>query len=146
MTDRPRPGESQVQRVAIHGRRGDIDACAQQVIDAIESHGYEQAQSFSIRLALEEALSNAWQHGHRGRETPTIDVQWRIDPNLIEIDVRDQGAGFDPDTVPDPTAQENIEIPSGRGIALMRAFMTEVRFLGNGNHVRMRYQRSTAPA
>jgi serine/threonine-protein kinase RsbW len=115
MTDRAGPGESQAQRMEIHGRRGDIDVCTQRIIDAIDAHGYEQAQSFSIRLALEEALSNAWQHGHRGRETPPIEVQWRVDPHVVEIDVRDRGTGFDPNVIPDPTARENIEIPSGRG-------------------------------
>ena len=59
----------------------------------------------------------------------------------IEIDIEDQGAGFDPETIPDPTAEENIEIPAGRGIVLMKSFMTDVTFHPPGNRVFMRFNR-----
>ncbi len=55
--------------------------------------------------------------------------------------VQDEGVGFDPAAVPDPTRPENVDIPSGRGIMLMRAYMTEVEFDPPGNRVRMTYRR-----
>jgi len=58
------------------------------------------------------------------------------------IDVEDVGEGFDPDSVPDPTEQENLEIPSGRGIVLMKSFMSHIEYEPPGNRVRMTFKRS----
>ena len=60
----------------------------------------------------------------------------------ITIEVEDEGEGFDPGAVPDPTVEENLEIPSGRGIVLMRSFMSEVAYMPPGNRLRMVYVRS----
>ncbi|MCL4211472.1 MAG: ATP-binding protein [Phycisphaerales bacterium] len=54
----------------------------------------------------------------------------------------DEGSGFVPDAVPDPTLDENIVIPSGRGLMLMRAYMSEVCYNDRGNRVYLRYNRS----
>jgi serine/threonine-protein kinase RsbW len=51
------------------------------------------------------------------------------------VEVEDQGPGFNPSDIPDPTAIENLEKPGGRGIMLMRAFMTRVEYVGKGNQV-----------
>ena len=51
--------------------------------------------------------------------------------------ITDQGSGFDPNDVPDPTVEENLQKPTGRGIMLMRAYMDEVRFNEKGNQVHM---------
>ena len=59
----------------------------------------------------------------------------------MDLEIEDEGEGFDPRSVPDPTTVENVEIPSGRGIILMRAFMTDVRFFPPGNRLRMTYRR-----
>jgi serine/threonine-protein kinase RsbW len=68
-------------------------------------------------------------------------VRCTLDRGRLEIEVEDQGEGFDPRSVPDPTAEENIEIPSGRGIMLMRAYMTSVEYLPPGNRLRIVYDR-----
>ena len=60
----------------------------------------------------------------------------------VVIEVEDQGKGFDPESVPDPAEEENIEIPAGRGIVLMKAFMTEIQYNDKGNAVRMVYRRA----
>jgi serine/threonine-protein kinase RsbW len=59
----------------------------------------------------------------------------------VAIVVEDEGVGFDPAAVPDPTRPENVDIPSGRGIMLMRAYMTEVEFDPPGNRVRMTFKK-----
>ena len=63
---------------------------------------------------------------------------------MIRVEVVDQGPGFNPEGVPDPTDEANLEVPSGRGIMLMRAYMTEVDYLPPGNRVRMVYSRSAS--
>jgi serine/threonine-protein kinase RsbW len=55
--------------------------------------------------------------------------------------VEDEGPGFDPATIPDPTEDENLEIPSGRGVMLIKAYMTEVEYVPPGNLLRMTYRK-----
>jgi serine/threonine-protein kinase RsbW len=63
----------------------------------------------------------------------------------FDITIADEGQGFNPDEVPDPTAIENIERPCGRGLLLIRGFMTEVQYHGKGNVVSMSKVKDGAP-
>jgi serine/threonine-protein kinase RsbW len=99
--------------------------------------GYGDAALFAIKLALEEALNNAIKHGNRMDPNRAVQVQFSVDGDRTEISIFDEGAGFDPSQVPDPTADENLEKPCGRGIMLMRAYMDEVRYNPRGNQVYM---------
>lgn len=131
-------------RFVLRYRREEIEAAEQALLQAIERHGYDRAAVFAIRLALEEALSNAFKHGNKEDAAKVVRLNCDVSESEVAIEVEDQGAGFDPDSVPDPTESENVEIPCGRGLKLMRAFMTEVRIDPPGNRVRMRYQRPKA--
>jgi len=92
---------------------------------------------FSIRLALEEALVNAIKHGNQMDRAKKILICYRFLADRLEIQITDEGAGFDPADVPDPTAVENLERPCGRGLMLMRHYMTEVVYNNRGNSVSM---------
>ena len=92
---------------------------------------------FSIKLALEEALINAIKHGNQMDRAKKVRVLYRVTPGAFEVRVADEGAGFDPNDVPDPTAVENLERPCGRGLMLMRHYMTEVVYNQAGNCVAM---------
>lgn len=133
--------ESFSGRFVLNNRREEIELAEQSVLKAVEQRQYDQTSVFAIRLALEEALSNAFKHGNKGDPYKTVRMECRVDSKLVLIDIEDQGEGFDPDSVPDPTEQENVEIPSGRGLTLMRAFMTEVMIHPPGNRVLMKYVR-----
>ncbi len=124
----------------LNGPRAEIDACQEAVEAALVAHGYDSQALFAVRLSLEEALVNAIRHGNRHIDEGLVEVRWTIDAREARFDVVDQGEGFDPDAVPDPTADENLEIPSGRGIMLIRSYMTEVAFLEPGNHLSMIYR------
>lgn len=104
-----------------------------------ELAGHGRSAAFALRLALEEAVRNAFVHGCSGRADLPIDVAWSVTPDLVTITVEDPGPGFDPGAVPDPTSDENLEAPSGRGLLLMRAYMTGVEYNNRGNRVTMRY-------
>ena len=108
---------------------------------AMAQHGYSDTSAFAVRLALQEALANAFKHGNRGEPNTTIVVDFTVADHAMTIEIQDQGDGFDPASVPDPTAEENITIPAGRGIMLMRAYMTDVEFIAPGNRVRMTYEK-----
>ncbi len=122
-------------------RREDTDAAMHQVLASLESLGYDKPSVFAIRLALEEALTNAVRHGNR--EDPSLRVTMTCDITGDEalIEIEDEGEGYDPASVPDPTAHENLDIPSGRGLMLMRSFMAEVVVHPPGNRVSLRYRR-----
>lgn len=117
-----------------------INAFIERMLDEAENSGFGSSAVFAIRLAIEEAITNAFEHGHEGLdETLTVRVEHRVSPDVLEIAVEDQGPGFKPEALPDPTLLENLSKPSGRGVMLMKAYMSEVEFNDKGNRVRMRY-------
>ncbi|MBL9140620.1 MAG: ATP-binding protein [Phycisphaerae bacterium] len=125
----------------LHDQRDAIETVQRSVAEALHERGYDEAAAFAIRLALEEALVNGFRHGNHGDPTKSVTIRCGMDSNRVEFEVEDQGEGFDPRSIPDPTAEENIEIPSGRGIMLMRAYMAVVEFLPPGNKLRIVYER-----
>ena len=128
--------------LTVSNDREEIDRVMELVLDAVDRHGYEKASKFAIRLALQEAIANAFNHGHRtlAADVP-VTVYYDVQDALVVIAVEDRGPGFNPGSVPDPTLEENLERPTGRGIMLMRAYMSEVSFNDRGNRVEMRYRR-----
>ncbi len=121
-------------------RREDIESAEREVVGAIERLGYDAASAFAIRLALEEALVNGFRHGNKGDPTKVVRLHFVADACRVDLEIEDEGEGFDPEAVPDPTDLDNIEIPSGRGLMLMRAYMTEVEFSNRGNRVKMSFK------
>ncbi len=128
--------------VSLPHDRDRIDALQSALMFAVERAGYAKPSRFAIKLAFEEAIMNAFHHGHKGLdENLEIRVEYAVAPGEVLIVVEDQGPGFDPDSIPDPTLDENLALPSGRGIMLMRAYMTEVAHNASGNRVELRYVR-----
>jgi serine/threonine-protein kinase RsbW len=114
---------------------------ARRVQEQIERLLQDRATSdhdlFGIKLALEEALVNAIKHGNQMDRAKKVHISYRLLPDRFDIHITDEGGGFDPADVPDPTAVENLERPCGRGLMLMRHYMSEVAFTGRGNCVSM---------
>lgn len=130
------------ERFIVSSEQDDARTVQEQLLQALRDHGYDESACFAIRLATEEALINAVKHGNRNDPEKQVTLDCSIDERRIVIDIADEGNGFDPDTVPDPTLDENLSLPSGRGIVLMRSFMTRVEFNGSGNRVSMVYERT----
>ncbi|MGB0768642.1 MAG: ATP-binding protein [Phycisphaeraceae bacterium] len=107
----------------------------QEIVDAIEEFDYKREVVFAVRLALDEALVNAVKHGNDNDPDKSVHIDFSIDADKMVIEVEDQGPGFVPEELPDPTAEENLSRPNGRGVMLMRAYMTEVDFNARGNRV-----------
>lgn len=123
----------------VHEREA-IGELIERVLDEAEQLGYGNSAIFAVRLAIEEAITNAFEHGHEGlSDDLTIRVEYRVTGHSIEIAIEDQGPGFVPEQLPDPTLLENLSKPSGRGVMLMKAYMSEVAFNGKGNRVKLRY-------
>ncbi|MFN2407569.1 MAG: ATP-binding protein [Pyrinomonadaceae bacterium] len=96
------------------------------VAEFISRSGISDDAAFGIDMAVREAVTNAVMHGNREDDNKTVDIILKSLPDAVEISVHDQGPGFNPEEVPDPTAKENILKTSGRGIFFMRNFMDEV--------------------
>ena len=117
-----------------------VATAAAAVAEFIGRSGISDEAAFGIDMAVREAVTNAVLHGNRQDENKTVDISLKSSPDAVEISVHDQGPGFNPEEVPDPTANENILKASGRGIFFMRTFMDEVDWLirpEGGTTVRM---------
>jgi serine/threonine-protein kinase RsbW len=112
-----------------------LQDCIEQLLQA--HNNASDRDIFSIKLALEEALVNAIKHGNQMDRTKKVSVSYRLLPDRFEVSISDEGPGFDPGDVPDPTAAENLERPCGRGLMLMRHYMTDVAYNARGNGVSM---------
>jgi serine/threonine-protein kinase RsbW len=102
--------------------------------------GIGEDVAFAVDMAVREAVTNAVIHGNKLDEAKFVEVRFSNTPNTFEISVHDQGSGFNPNDVPDPTKDENLLKTSGRGIFFMRNFMDEVDWSPNptgGTTVRM---------
>jgi anti-sigma regulatory factor (Ser/Thr protein kinase) len=130
------------------------------------------AESIRVNMALEEALLNAIYHGNlevsstlrndaqRGDEPYRQEIERRrrlspyrdrtvavlaiFHPQQATFVIRDEGPGFDPSALPDPTDPDNIELASGRGLLLIRTFMDEVRHNEKGNEITMIKRKAAA--
>lgn len=126
--------------IEVRNTRDQIDQAEAAIMAGLDAHKFPEAAKFALRLAIEEALVNAFKHGHKALPANTpVSVRYRVDDKGVQIDVIDQGPGFKPQDVPDCRLEENLDKPSGRGLLLMRAYMSELEYLGRGNHLRMRF-------
>lgn len=130
-------------QVSIPSCTAEGQAVQERIITLLEKLGYSMKDVFGVRLALEEALVNAIKHGNGMDPNKQVHVLCEINDERARIVIEDEGPGFDPHDVPDPTAEENLEKPGGRGIMLMKAFMSEVTYSDTGNRVELVKDRET---
>ncbi|HEY6247867.1 MAG TPA: ATP-binding protein [Pyrinomonadaceae bacterium] len=117
-----------------------VATAAAAVADFVTRSGVSEDAAFGIDMAVREAVTNAVVHGNSQDERKIVDIVLKSSPEAVEISVHDQGPGFNPNEVPDPTAEENLLKTSGRGIFFMRSFMDEVHWFlppEGGTTVRM---------
>ncbi len=107
----------------------------QEILDHLQSLHWHQRDLFGVHLALEEALVNAIKHGNQSDPQKNVRIACRMSPRRVRIQVTDEGPGFDPASIPDPTDQAHLESPCGRGIMLMKSFMSRIEFSEAGNSV-----------
>jgi serine/threonine-protein kinase RsbW len=114
----------------------------ERIITRLEELGFPARGVFGVRLALEEALVNAIKHGNGLDPKKQVQVGCQISSEKVRIIIEDEGSGFRPQDVPDPTEDENLEKPCGRGIMLMRAFLSVVEYNERGNRVLLEKNRN----
>ncbi|MDR1385377.1 MAG: ATP-binding protein [Planctomycetaceae bacterium] len=110
---------------------------AEQLAQQMLLLGWTEKDVFDVQLAFEEALTNAVVHGNQSDPAKAVHLQCSASAEEICVWMRDEGAGFNPENVPDPCHPDNLYTPSGRGIMLIRHFMDKVEFAPSGNGVTM---------
>jgi serine/threonine-protein kinase RsbW len=140
------PCWSWTSRKELPSRRGAHRTHLEEILQELEQLGWERdgRDYFAIEMALEESLTNAIRHGNKEDGSKLVLVECKASPNRFWLRVTDEGNGFKPQAVPDCTADENLECPGGRGLALIRAYMTRVEYNKCGNCVTM--EKTRAPA
>lgn len=94
----------------------------------------------NILISLTEAVNNAIIHGNSSDESKTVTVLLNKRTNMLAFSVSDEGSGFDFDSLPDPTAPENLLKIGGRGVFLMRQLSDQVNFIDDGSTVEICFQ------
>jgi len=109
----------------------------ERIVNAMEQNAWPMRDCFGVRLALEEALVNAIKHGNRMDPEKKVHVACELTTDEVTVVIEDQGEGFKLAEVPDPTEDDNLEKPGGRGIMLIRSFMTGFGYNDKGNRLTM---------
>ena len=117
-----------------------------EVVQTVLAHlsslaGFDDDAMHNLSVALRESMVNAIKHGNRFEDAKRVHVEFTFASKTLEVEVRDEGPGFDPGGVLDPLAPENLLKADGRGIFFMRSFMDDVSYAfpeGGGTVVRMR--------
>ncbi len=130
-----KPGDLPWTRVEFYSSLDQARSVEEQILDQCKDCTFSEHDLFALKLALEEALVNAVKHGNRMDPAKHVRVQYRITPERADVAIEDEGPGFNPAELPDCTACENLESNHGRGIHLMRAYMSSVVFSPTGNKV-----------
>lgn len=115
------------------------EALIDRIMDTVTEMGCAAGKEWDIRLALEEALLNAIEHGCGGDSTKEVQCSVACDHERgMLIVVRDPGPGFDPASVPSPIVGQNLYASRGRGIYLINQLVDHVRFERGGTEIHMR--------
>ncbi|MBC7884607.1 MAG: ATP-binding protein [Saprospiraceae bacterium] len=99
--------------------------------------GFNEEKFADILISLTEAVNNAIIHGNKSDESKLVHIYVREEKNGLSFCVTDEGGGYNPGGVPDPTCKENIECCGGRGVFIMKALSDNITFGNNGRSVEM---------
>jgi serine/threonine-protein kinase RsbW len=108
----------------------------------LEKAAWDGRDLFHVRMAVEEAVVNAIEHGNKRDASKTVQLDFRVSPELCYIDIIDQGEGFDPASLRDCTDEEFVDKPRGRGVMLIKELMSEAVYNEKGNRLTMLRKRN----
>jgi serine/threonine-protein kinase RsbW len=132
-----KPGHNGQRDLVIPSDPAAVGSVQDDIERALRACQFDDHEVFSIKLALEEALVNAIKHGNQMDRGKQISIWYHVTAERFDVRIVDEGKGFDPQEVPDPMDPENLERPCGRGLLLMRHYMTEVTYHPPGNRLSM---------
>lgn len=116
----------------------------EEIIAQLTALGWSDRELFGVQMALEESLTNAIRHGNGCDEDKQVRFECKASGERFWLRVEDEGEGFLKDDVPDCTHEDNLEACGGRGVMLIHAYMTTVKYNESGNVVTMEKIRGDA--
>ena len=129
-----------LKEVKIESRIENLRIVENAVDDFSSEIGIEQDNYGKIMVSVMEAVNNAIIHGNKSVQSKIVEIKISFNKNILKISVADQGVGFKPKEIPDPTRPENIENINGRGVFLMSKLADEIEFNDSGNKVTMYFK------
>jgi serine/threonine-protein kinase RsbW len=123
------------QKIRISSKAENIILVERMIEDVCDLFNISEDYYGNILVSLTEAVNNAIYHGNQSNPNKSIDISFKSHPDRVSFSVKDEGPGFNYESLPDPTNPENIEKPNGRGVFLMRNLADNVTFEDNGSKV-----------
>ncbi|NQU95107.1 MAG: ATP-binding protein [Candidatus Omnitrophica bacterium] len=103
----------------------------------LRSKNIDESYIFYIRLCAEEAIKNSILHGNKGDKGKSVFITYSLKGDKFNMEIEDEGSGFDPLKLPDPTKNENLLMEGGRGVFLIQKLMDKVEYNDRKNKVSM---------
>ena len=128
------------KKISIGSIVGNLRVVENAIDETTATIGISQDNYGKILVCAMEAVNNAILHGNHLNPEKIVDVELSFENNSLKIKVTDEGPGFRPEKVPDPTTPENIEELNGRGIYLMSHLADMIEYSGKGNSVTMTFK------
>lgn len=123
--------------ITIQSQAEKVNEVCQQILNELHEKSYSSDDIFGVHLALEEALVNAVKHGNNNDPAKKVVIEYSVSDQKLEVNIIDEGTGFNPCNIPDPRCDGNVYKYGGRGLLLMREFMDFVEYNKAGNTVHM---------
>lgn len=127
------------KKVVLQSSFGEMEKLERFVAELQNWAAFDDEQRNRILLPLSEAVNNAIIHGNKQDPDKQVTVVARLQNQRLTISVKDEGAGFDPETLPDPLKEENLLNQGGRGVYLIKQYADEVTFSDQGSRISFRF-------
>ena len=128
------------KKIQITSKPGNLNIVEKLIENIKEEYKLGEDSYGNILVAVSEAVNNAILHGNKSNPEKKVDIGYEFKGNRIAFVVTDEGEGFNHYNLPDPTAPENIDKPSGRGVFLMRHLADHLIFSNNGRTVELYFK------
>ena len=134
------PGRKMLRKLRIESNLNNLGIVENEIDFITSQAGINQENYGKILVSTLEAVNNAIIHGNKSDNKKYVEIKILVRNNMLEIRITDEGSGFQPEKVPDPTFPENIEAINGRGIYLMSKLSDEMKFNKKGNSVKLKFK------
>ena len=129
-----------IKTLNIESRPESISMVEKLIDDLREEHNIHEDAYGNILVAVTEAVNNAIGHGNKYDPNRKVKITYELEDGTISFVINDEGPGFDYYNLPDPTAPENLEKPTGRGVFLMKHLADQIIFSENGSTVELYFK------
>jgi serine/threonine-protein kinase RsbW len=128
------------KRIKIESKTINIRIVEKAIDETTKEMGISKESYGKILVSTLEAVNNAILHGNNSNPEKIVDIEISVKSDILIIKVTDEGSGFKPEMVPDPTIPENRETINGRGVFLMSRLADRIKYSKKGNSVTMRFK------